>query len=110
MNPLIFESTYPNGTILYDLNHFFDDKIVKCLKEGFINFEKKIPGFIEKGIVLAPETRSSCAVRIKRKLDYQSENIENLYPIGEGAGYSGGIMSSSLDGLKCSMKIAERFK
>lgn len=110
LNPLIFESTYPNGTILYDLNNFFDDKIVKCLKEGFINFEKKIPGFIEKGIVLAPETRSSCAVRIKRKLDYQSENIENLYPIGEGAGYSGGIMSSSLDGLKCSMKIAERFK
>lgn len=110
VNELIFKSTYSNGTVIYNLNHFFDENIVKCLKEAFINFDKKIPGFIDKGIMLAPETRSSCAVRIKRNQDFQSENIKNLYPIGEGSGYAGGIISSALDGLKCSFKIAERFR
>ena len=39
--------------------------------------------------------------------DYRSERIKNLYPIGEGAGYSGGIISSALDGLKCAIEILE---
>lgn len=110
LNPLKFESSYSNGTFPYNLNNFFSENITNCLKEAFINFDKKIKGFIDEGIMLAPETRSSCPIRIKRNIDYQSVNIENLYPIGEGAGYSGGIMSSALDGLKASIKIKDKIK
>ena len=42
-------------------------------------------------------------VRILRE-NYES-NIKGVYPIGEGAGYAGGITSSALDGIKCALKI-----
>lgn len=110
VSELHFKPTYPNGTVLYDLNKFFDQQIVYCLKEGFKHFDQKIPGFIKQGVMLAPETRTSCAVRITRGVDLQSINTKNLYPVGEGAGYSGGIVSSALDGLRCSLKIVDRIR
>ena len=30
----------------------------------------------------------------------ESVNIKGLYPIGEGAGYAGGIISAAIDGVK----------
>lgn len=51
-------------------------------------------------IVYAAETRSSSPVRIVRNENGESVNIKGLYPIGEGAGYAGGIVSSAVDGLK----------
>jgi uncharacterized FAD-dependent dehydrogenase len=37
-------------------------------------------------------------------------NIKGLYPIGEGAGYAGGIMSAAIDGLKVAEEIAKSYK
>lgn len=108
LNPLIFKSSYQNDTFLYNLNNFFEPKIITYLKEAFLNFESKIPGFIKQGIMLAPETRSSCPIRIVRNKERESINIENLFPVGEGAGYAGGIISSCLDGLKTSIQIANK--
>ncbi|MCM1195378.1 MAG: hypothetical protein NC332_05550, partial [Firmicutes bacterium] len=71
-------------------------------------FDRKIKGFKSCGILVGVETRTSSPVRILRGENYMS-NLENLYTIGEGAGYSGGIVSSAVDGLKAAMKIAERF-
>lgn len=110
LNPLIFKSSYQNGTFLYDLNKFFEPKIVNYLKEAFLNFETKIPGFIKEGIMLAPETRSSCPIRIVRNKERESINTINLFPVGEGAGYAGGIISSCLDGLKTSIQIAQKIE
>jgi uncharacterized FAD-dependent dehydrogenase len=31
--------------------------------------------------------------------------LKGLYPIGEGAGYAGGIISAAIDGIKCAEKI-----
>jgi uncharacterized FAD-dependent dehydrogenase len=50
--------------------------------------------------LVGPETRTSCPVKIERGADYQSLNLKNLYPIGEGSGYSGGITSSAADAIK----------
>jgi uncharacterized FAD-dependent dehydrogenase len=33
-------------------------------------------------------------------------NLPGLVPLGEGAGYSGGIMSSASDGLRAAERIA----
>ncbi|MCQ2283326.1 MAG: hypothetical protein MJZ57_00335 [Bacteroidales bacterium] len=51
------------------------------------------------------ETRSSSPVRILRNDDRQCD-IPGIYPMGEGAGYAGGIMSAAIDGLKTAMGIS----
>jgi uncharacterized FAD-dependent dehydrogenase len=37
-------------------------------------------------------------------------NIEGIYPTGEGSGYSGGITSSAVDGIKQVEWFCERYK
>ena len=107
LNELIFKSTYPLGTVLYDFNNFFGAKDLEIMKDAINYFDKKIPGFIDKGIMVGPETRSSSPVRIKRNERCESINTKNLYPMGEGAGYGGGIMSCCLDGIRVSNIIIE---
>ena len=100
-NDLILKTSYLPGIISNDLNSIFTSDITKTLKKGLNSFEKRIPGFTKKGILLAPETRTSSPVRILRnKVTFESINVSNLYPIGEGSGYAGGIMSSAADGYK----------
>lgn len=55
---------------------------------------------LSDGIVYAAETRSSSPVRIVRGSDFQSTGVSGLYPVGEGAGYAGGIVTSAIDGLR----------
>ena len=106
-NNLIFESSYPLGTVLCNYNKFFNKKDVEILKRALIYFDNKIPGFIDTGIMVGPETRSSCPIRIERNTSLQSINTNGLYPSGEGAGYGGGIMSCALDGIRVANKILE---
>lgn len=107
---LLFKSTYAIGTIEYDFNNLFTESQNKIFKEALLDFDNKIPGFIDNGIMIGPETRSSSPVRIKRNKDITSINISNLYPIGEGAGYGGGIMSCSLDGIRAANAIIGNLK
>ena len=58
-------------------------------------------------MLTAPESRSSCPVRIVRGEDKQSVSLEGLYPAGEGAGYAGGIMSAAIDGMLCAESLLE---
>lgn len=109
-NNLIFPSTYPLGTVNYNFNKFFNNIQRDCFVEALKDFDRKIPGFIDKGIMVGPETRSSCPIRIVRNANYQSINTSNLFPIGEGAGYGGGIMSCALDGLKVAEEIVNSIK
>ena len=39
----------------------------------------------------------------------ESITIKNLMPIGEGAGYAGGIMSAAVDGIKAAGSIMSEF-
>ena len=64
-----------------------------------------------EAVLIAPETRTSTPLRICRdKESFQCIYAENLYPVGEGAGYAGGIMSAAMDGLRIAMKIQEKKK
>ena len=68
-------------------------------------FDKKLKGFADPDSVLTGvETRSSSPVKIVRDENFVS-NIKGIYPCGEGAGYAGGIMSASVDGIKCAISI-----
>ena len=54
------------------------------------------------------ETRTSCPLRILRNEDYQSRSVRGLYPIGEGSGYAGGIISSALDGMNAAEAVLKK--
>ena len=81
------------------LSDLFDPIITESLKEGLMAFDRKLPGF-KDGLLTAVESRSSSPLRIIRDETYQSISVKGFYPIGEGAGYAGGITSSALDGLR----------
>ncbi len=91
-----------------DFTEIFPDFITDSLKEGILEFGKKIKGFDDKSAVLtAPETRSSSPVRILRNDELQSVSVNGVYPCGEGAGYAGGILSAAVDGITVAEKIIE---
>ena len=98
--------TYTNKTVFASFKEILPDYVLNALKDGIIEIDKKIKGFYDDDAILTiVESRSSSPVRILRE-NYES-NIRGVYPIGEGAGYSGGITSSALDGIKCAMKIID---
>lgn len=95
-------------TVFSNLEDIFPEYITESLREGILEFDKKIKGFAAKDAILtAPETRSSSPVRIVRDDVGQSVSLKGLFPAGEGAGYAGGIMSAAVDGLKSAEKLVE---
>ena len=95
------KTTYPCGLVPSNLWDWMDKTICKSLAEGFQNFDKKIPGFIEEGLIVAPETRTSSPLRITRNNEtLESVNTQGLFVLGEGAGYAGGIVTSAADGVR----------
>lgn len=104
--------SYRPGTIATDLRQCLPDFVADTLAKALPDFERKINGFAHPdAIMTGVETRTSAPVRIVRnKEDYRSTNTEGFYPIGEGAGYAGGIMSAALDGLGCAIGIIKEYK
>jgi uncharacterized FAD-dependent dehydrogenase len=89
------------GTVPADMNAIFPKFVCAALSAAFTTWKDGYPLFVsDEALLLAPETRTSCAVKITRSEKYESVNIKNLYPIGEGSGYSGGITSSAADAIK----------
>lgn len=94
------------GFKLSNLNEIYPAKINYAIKEALEVFDKRLHGFKNPDAILTGvETRTSSPVRIVRE-NYTSK-YKNLRPIGEGAGYAGGIVSSALDGLKCAIEVLE---
>jgi uncharacterized FAD-dependent dehydrogenase len=72
------------------------------------DFDDWMPGILyADSPMIGPETRTTSPVRIERGEDYSS-NIKGLYPIGEGAGYAGGIVSSARDGVMVAVSVLMR--
>ena len=95
------KTTYPCGLVPSNLWDWMDKTICNSLAEGFQNFDRKIPGFIEEGLIVAPETRTSSPLRIPRNNEtLESVNTKGLFVLGEGAGYAGGIVTSAADGVR----------
>jgi len=101
--------TYKPGLVLAELKYCLPAYVVDALQEAILYFETKIPGFaMPDGVLTGVETRSSSPVRINRNEHYEA-NLKGLYPMGEGAGYAGGIVSSAVDGMKAAEKIAIKY-
>jgi uncharacterized FAD-dependent dehydrogenase len=95
------KNSFKMGTAAADMNEIFPAFVREALVMAFNKWKEDYPLFIsDKVILLGAETRTSCPVRIKRNDKYESVNIKNLYPIGEGSGYAGGITSSATDAIR----------
>ena len=95
--------SYKPGIWNADLNKMFSQKVSSSFKFALNKFDRRLNGFIAEGTLFGVESRTSSPIRIMRDRDkYNSLNTLNLFPIGEGAGYAGGIISSAADGYKFS--------
>lgn len=105
-------SSFTPGIISSNLNEWLPVHISKRLAKGFVQINKNMKGFVcQDALMIAPETRTSTPVRILRnKETFECEYLKGLFPVGEGSGYSGGIVSSAMDGENACQKIAEMLK
>jgi uncharacterized FAD-dependent dehydrogenase len=104
-------SSYAPGVVKARLDGVLPREITHPLRASLVNFENNFSGYLHPdAVALAPESRASSPVRIIRSSQsLQANGLAGLYPVGEGAGYAGGIMSSALDGLNAARKIIERY-
>ena len=97
--------SYPHGLYYGDFSRCLPDYAVGALREALPLLDRKLPGIANVDTVLTGvETRSSSPVRILRNDDRMS-SVTGIYPIGEGAGYAGGIMSAAIDGLRTAIAV-----
>ena len=108
----ILPSYMDGGVRLCSPKDYLPSFVCEGIKNALFDFDKKISGFAAKDAILTgAETRTSAPVRITREKESGlALGFDNLYPVGEGAGYAGGITSAAIDGLKAAINIAKRYK
>ncbi|MDE6297793.1 MAG: FAD-binding protein [Muribaculaceae bacterium] len=94
-------SSYAPGIQSKNFDRLLPPFIHERLREGFKAFDRKRKGILSKeAILVGLESRTSSPVRLPRDREsYEHIGIANLYPVGEGAGYAGGIVSAAIDGI-----------
>jgi uncharacterized FAD-dependent dehydrogenase len=97
----VLPSSYSQALYSYPMHEFFPKFIVSSIRNGLDLFNKRTRGFVcDNANFIGIESRTSAPVRILRnKESFLSLSNSKIVPIGEGAGYAGGIMSSALDGI-----------
>lgn len=104
-----FDGVFPSftgETVFADLRECLPGFVAETLKDGIVDFDKKMKGFSGNGSILTGiEMRTSAPLRIRRDENFESISHKGLFPAGEGAGYAGGIMSAAVDGIKVAVSI-----
>lgn len=104
--PLAQVTTRP-GVREADLSLLLPDFVSEGLRRALPHFERKMRGFVtNEATLIGIESRTSAPIRILRDERGESLSHRGLYPVGEGAGYAGGIMSAAIDGLRIARLIA----
>ncbi|MBQ9009651.1 MAG: hypothetical protein IJ088_10015 [Clostridia bacterium] len=104
--PRSVQPSYLPGVTYTDLDRLYPPLFTDALRSAIPLLARKLRGFDHPDAVLtAPETRSSCPVRLPRTETFQSVDAAGLFPCGEGAGYAGGITSAAVDGIRCAEQI-----
>jgi len=100
--------SYQPGIVPTRLDQFLPSFVAKRLRKAFDLFGKSMKGYLtNEAVIVGVESRTSSPVSIPRdRENMQHTQLNNLYPVGEGAGYAGGIVSAAIDGMKAVEKIA----
>ncbi|MFH2122296.1 MAG: FAD-dependent protein [Pseudomonadota bacterium] len=97
----LHQTSYKMGVVSADMKEIFPGFVVEELSAAFQKWREEVPLFVSsQAMLLGAETRTSSPVRIQRNERYESVTLKNLYPIGEGSGYTGGITSSAADAIR----------
>ncbi len=107
----LIASSYERGVEPRNLNEVLPPVILKAIHAGLPVMDQKWHGkFLPEAVLVGPEMRGSSPVRIDRDREsYQIPGVPGVYPIGEGAGYAGGIVTAAVDGLRAARKIVEHY-
>jgi hypothetical protein len=98
------ESSYPLGLTSAPLWELLPKTIVTSLQAGLTDFIRKMRGF-ETGNLIGLESKTSSPIQVVREKNGLVEGFDNLYIVGEGSGYAGGIISSAADGVRAAMTL-----
>lgn len=103
--------SYERGCIPADLRQILPEPVANAIRAGLPIMDQKWRGdFLKNAVLVGPEMRGSSPVRIGRNPETREcPEFSGLYPIGEGAGYAGGIVSAAVDGLRSAKAIVSRF-
>ncbi|QDT53267.1 D-amino acid dehydrogenase small subunit [Caulifigura coniformis] len=104
-------SSYERGVIPADLHEVLPPAIAQAIARGLPQLDQKSRGMMLKNATLVgPEMRGSAPVRIERDAESRdTPGFTGFYPVGEGAGYAGGIVSAAVDGLRSAREIVRRY-
>ncbi|MCU0409548.1 MAG: FAD-dependent oxidoreductase, partial [Bacteroidales bacterium] len=104
--------SYFPGAVVSGLHEWLPEIIGKRLREGFSLFGSLMKGYLtNEAVILGVESRTSSPLRIPRDpVSYEHVSAGGLYPCGEGSGYSGGIVSSAVDGMNAADAIAMKLQ
>lgn len=100
-------TSYKFGVVPGRIDQLLPDSVRDGLRRAIAAFDRQIPGFASgEGVLVGVETRCSAPLRIARDNEsFRARGLANLYPIGEGAGYAGGILSAAIDGAKAAQAL-----
>lgn len=106
------ETSYRPGVVSAPLYELLPECVASRLQKAFPLINNKMRGYYtEDALLLGVESRTSSPVRIVRDAETcQCTQVPGLFPCGEGAGYSGGIVSSAIDGINCAVAAAKLFE
>jgi len=100
-------SSYGFGTRPERIDALLPDSVRAALARALERFDRQIPGYAgREGLLVGIESRSSSPLRLPRDDESRrARGFANLHPIGEGAGYAGGIMSAAIDGARSAQTL-----
>ena len=103
--------TYRPQAVPRDLRKCLPGTVCRGVKDGIAAFARQIKGFdMGDAVLTAVESRTSSPVRINRDENGEATRLKGLYPVGEGAGYAGGIVSAAVDGMRAAERIIAQYR
>ncbi len=103
------ETSYHPGTTPANLRDCLPQPVADAIAQSLVSFGRRLRGFDGPlGVLVGVESRTSSPVRVLRDDDCRALDVEGFYPVGEGAGYAGGIVSAAVDGITAAEAMVKR--
>jgi uncharacterized FAD-dependent dehydrogenase len=101
-------TSYPLGVKATDLREVLPAVVTDAMVLALRQFDREVPGFVgPEAVLIAPETRTTSPLAFLRDAACQSAGLPGLWPVGEGAGFGGGIVSCAIDGLRAARGLMD---
>ncbi|MHC4392048.1 MAG: NAD(P)/FAD-dependent oxidoreductase, partial [Planctomycetota bacterium] len=105
------QCSYKLGLTQARIDTLLPPSMTASLGRAIERFDRQIPGYAgPEGLLVGIESRSSGPLRMDRDRDTRlAVGFENVWPVGEGAGYAGGIMSAAIDGARGGWSVLDHY-